>query len=104
MPGSVFWGWFADSYGRRTAMIAIAIGWFRNWMMIIGNVICLFALGLSKNYYLSLIIRLIHGLVDGGLGVSKTILADLCNDSNITIGTGMIFVGGAIGGFALFPS
>ena len=59
---------------------------------------CLLALGLSQNYYLSLAIRLIHGLTDGGLGVCKTIVADLCNDSNIMIGTGQIFVGAAIGG------
>ena len=25
IPGSVFWGWFADSYGRRSAMIIISI-------------------------------------------------------------------------------
>ncbi|KNB43735.1 MFS general substrate transporter [Blastocystis sp. subtype 4] len=89
VPGSVFWGWFADCYGRRTTMIVTSIG----------NVVCLFSLGLSKNYYVSLVIRLLHGLIDGGLGVSKTIMADLCTDSNITIGTGMIFVGGAVGGF-----
>ena len=25
IPGSIFWGWFADSYGRRSAMIIISI-------------------------------------------------------------------------------
>lgn len=38
------------------------------------------------------------------LGVCKTIVADLCNDSNIMIGTGQIFVGAAIGGYISLPS
>ena len=66
--------------------------------------VCLLALGLSQNYYLSLAIRLLHGLIDGGVGVCKTIVADLCNDSNIMIGTGQIFVGAAIGGYISLPS
>jgi singapore isolate B (sub-type 7) whole genome shotgun sequence assembly, scaffold_8 len=66
--------------------------------------VCLLSLGLSQNYYLSLAIRLLHGLIDGGLGVCKTIVADLCNDSNIMIGTGQIFVGAAIGGYISLPS
>ena len=66
--------------------------------------VCLLSLGLSQNYYLSLAIRLLHGLIDGGLGVCKTIVADLCNDSKIMIGTGQIFVGAAIGGYISLPS
>ena len=60
---------------------------------------CIFSLGISKNYYASLAIRFLHGLVDGGLGVCKTIMADLSNDRNIAIGTGMLFVGSTIGGY-----
>ena len=66
--------------------------------------VCLLSLGLSQNYYLSLAIRLLHGLIDGGVGVCKTIVADLCTDSNIMIGTGQIFVGAAIGGYISLPS
>ena len=92
IPGSFFWGWFADHYGRRTAMINITIG----------NTFCIFGLGFSKNYYFSLFIRLIHGMIDGGLGVSKTIMADLSNERNISVGTGFLFVGTTIGGYSLF--
>ena len=28
IPGSFFWGWFADHYGRKTAMLAIISGIF----------------------------------------------------------------------------
>lgn len=89
IPGSFLWGWCADHLGRRKSMIFVTIGDF----------FLLLFFGLSKNYYLSLVIRFVHGVVDGLLGLSKTMVADLCNDSNIAIGTGMVFVGGAIGGF-----
>lgn len=65
----------------------------------IGNTLCIFGLGFSKNYYLSLFFRFIHGVIDGSLGVCKTIMADLSNDRNIAIGTGFLFVGSTIGGY-----
>ena len=61
------------------------------------NILCIFGLGLSKNYYVSLGIRLIHGLTDGTLGVSKTIIAEISNDRNISLGTSFIFVGLSVG-------
>lgn len=99
IPGSFFWGWFADHYGRRTAMIAITIGIENDLFLTIGDTLCIFSLGFSKSYALSLFIRLIHGMIDGGLGVSKTIMADLSNERNISVGTGFIFVGTTIGGY-----
>lgn len=57
----------------------------------------MFAFGVSKNYYFSLVIRLIHGLADGTLGVNKTIIAELSNSRNISLGTSFIFAGGAVG-------
>ncbi len=89
IPGSFLWGWCADRFGRRKSGI----------LSTIGNFVLILLLGMSKNYYFSLVIRFLHGVADGLLGISKTMVADLCNDSNIAVGTGMIFVGGAIGGF-----
>ena len=88
IPGSFIWGWCADNLGRRKSGVLATIG---NFFLII-------LLGVSKNYFLSLVIRFLHGVTDGNLGIAKTIVADLCNDSNIAIGTGMVFVGGAVGG------
>ncbi|KAK8828911.1 hypothetical protein WA538_000914 [Blastocystis sp. DL] len=85
--GPIFWGWFADQHGRKRAML----------IMILFNILCIFGLGLSKNYYVSLGIRLIHGLTDGTLGVSKTIIAEISNDRNISLGTSFIFVGLSVG-------
>ena len=103
IPGSIFWGWFADSYGRRYAMIIISIRKPRSSFRSSQYGLSVVARSLPE-LLLSLAIRLLHGLIDGGLGVCKTIVADLCNDSNIMIGTGQIFVGAAIGGYISLPS
>ena len=58
---------------------------------------CIFLFGLSKNFYFSLVIRLIHGLADGTLGVNKTIVAELSNSRNISVGTSCIVASGVIG-------
>ena len=64
---------------------------------IIVNVLCVAGLGISQNYYLSLAIRLIHGLADGLLGVTKTILTEMSNEKNVSLGTSFLFIGAAIG-------
>ena len=61
------------------------------------NCICIFFFGVSKNYFFSLLIRLIHGFADGTLGVTKTIIAELSNSRNISLGTSFLFAGGGIG-------
>ena len=61
------------------------------------NVLCIAGLGVSQNYYLSLAIRLIHGLADGLLGVTKTILTEMSNEKNVSLGTSFLFIGAAIG-------
>lgn len=61
------------------------------------NIICISALGFSRNYYLSLVIRLFHGLTDGTLNVTKTIITEISNDRNIALGTSFIFIGISVG-------
>ena len=96
--GAIFWGWYSDQYGRKRAALIIS---FRmnsiHVLLIIVNVICIFALGISRNYYLSLFIRLIHGLSDGLLNVSKTILSELSNDRNTSFVISLNYLGGVIG-------
>lgn len=55
------------------------------------------AFGFSNNYYVGLLCRLLYGLSDGTMNVSKTMLAELSNSRNISLGTSFIFVGSAIG-------
>ena len=54
-------------------------------------------MGLSRNYYLSLVIRLVHGLTDGTLNVTKTIITEISNDRNISLGPSFIFLGISVG-------
>ena len=60
--------------------------------------VCTFAFGLSRSFSRSLVIRFLHGLVDGSLPLAKTIISEISNDKNIAIGTSQFFVGTAIGG------
>lgn len=69
----------------------------------ISNIMCILALGLSRNYYGSLIIRFLHGLLDSSLGVSKTIAADLCNENNMAFGTSLLYTGFGIGRYVYSP-
>ena len=61
------------------------------------NVICTSGLGISSNYILTLIIRLIHGFADGALNVTKTMIAEISNERNLPLGTSFVFLGAALG-------
>lgn len=97
IPGCIFWGWYADRRGRKEAMIIILICKGCIPRSSVGNIVCITGFGLSSNYYLSLVIRFIHGLTDGSLGVTKIILAEISNDRNISLGSSFFFVSVAVG-------
>ena len=63
---------------------------------------CIVIFSFSTNYVASVIIRLIHGLLDGVLPIVTAIVSEISNERNIALGTSSIFVGVAIGGFAYF--
>lgn len=67
-----------------------------NWQ---GNVFCMVIFSFSTNYIASVIIRLIHGLLDGVIPIAKAIVSEISNERNIALGTSSIFVGMAIGGY-----
>ena len=64
--------------------------------------LCIVIFSFSTNYVASVIIRLIHGLLDGVLPIAIAIVSEISNERNIALGTRSIFVGVAIGGFAYF--
>lgn len=74
-------------------------GILTNWQ---GNVFCMVIFSFSTNYVASVIIRLIHGLLDGVIPIAKAIVSEISNERNIALGTSSIFVGIAIGGYMLF--
>lgn len=91
------WGWFADQHGRKKAMILMNMCNNCCFLLTIVNFFCIFFFGISKNYYFTLVIRLIHGLADGTLVINKTMISELSNSRNISLGTSFIFVGGFVG-------
>ena len=61
---------------------------------------CIVIFSFSTNYIASVVIRLIHGLLDGVIPIAKTIVSEISNERNIALGTSSIFVGVAIGGYS----
>lgn len=61
------------------------------------NVISVVTFGFSNNYWVGILARLLYGLSDGTMNVSKTMLAELANSRTISLSTSFIFVGSAIG-------
>lgn len=63
---------------------------------------CIIAFGFCDRIKLALVIRIIHGLIDGTIPISKTIQAEIANRNNIAFVSGLFFIGSSIGGLALF--
>ena len=96
--GTNFWFvWKKTCHGCNIDMYEFVI--LTNWQ---GNVFCIVIFSFSTNYVASVIIRLIHGLLDGVLPIVTAIVSEISNERNIALGTSSIFVGVAIGGFAYF--
>ncbi|KAK8803491.1 hypothetical protein WA158_001185 [Blastocystis sp. Blastoise] len=87
IPGSLFWGWFADRYGRRKCFLISLICIF----------ICMNAFGLTMNFYGSVAIRVIWGFANGILGATKTYISEICTDHTQAFGFALF---SAIGGVA----
>lgn len=87
IPGFLFWGWVADRFGRKPSLLYQSLG----------TIVMMILFGLSKNLWVGLAIRFLWGFFDCSLGVLKTLITELCNDKNISLGTGALFVGAGIG-------
>lgn len=100
--GSLFWGWLADKIGRRPCMIAGIVG------SLIASLVFMF----STSYEQAIIARLLWGLLNANIGICKTYLSEVCDDTNqgkaftyyeLISGSGSLF-GPAIGGFLAQPA
>lgn len=100
--GAMAWGWMADTYGRRRAML---------WGLL-GTVLSCLAYGASGNFGMALAAKFSWGLLNGNVGVTKTALAELTDETNqarafsfIGIATGLgRVVGASLGGMLAQPA
>ena len=53
------------------------------------NSIVMILFGLSTNFYLAISLRLLWGVMDGYLGICKTILSEVCSPDMLPITTGL---------------
>ena len=91
VPGNFFWGWFADRYGRRLAVI----------LSIIGVIISINIFGLADNFAVAFVGRLLWGFLNGNLGIAKTYISEICNDYTQTFGFSIFQTIGGISSYVV---
>ena len=101
--GSVCWGWISDRIGRKVTLLIclLCIGYFGCYSRIV-NMVCLIWLGFCNRLKVALVIRLIHGLIDGTIPVTKAIQAEISTPKTIAFVSSLFFVGGSVGGYNCF--
>ncbi|GAB4855225.1 Protein ZINC INDUCED FACILITATOR-LIKE 1 [Ancistrocladus abbreviatus] len=99
---SVFWGIFADRYGRKPVMIIGII------IVVIFNTL----FGLSVNFWMAITTRFLLGSLNGLLGPIKAYATEICRDEYQSLGLSTIstawgiglIIGPAIGGLLAQPA
>ncbi|XP_056019007.1 uncharacterized protein LOC125663922 isoform X2 [Ostrea edulis] len=100
--GSFFWGWLSDRMGRKPVML----------MTIFGNGFFCLLFGFTINLPMALVTRFFAGLTNGSVGIAKTILYEISDDTNQAIGMSIlsmswgagIILGPAAGGLLASPA
>lgn len=99
---SVLWGYLTDTFGKKNTAILTAV------LLLIMTL----TFGFSHNFYWAVTARFLQGCAQGQIIVSKSILADVCDDSNMAFGLSVVMtsftvgivVGPSVGGFLVFPN
>ena len=63
---------------------------------IVGTICAILLFGFSKYFWVALLARFLWGLLNGNLGVVKTALTELCDDSNQAAGFAILGVNGGV--------
>jgi MFS family permease len=96
--GSMLFGWLSDKYGRRPIMIG----------GLVGTTVTILLFGFSSSYWMALSARSLWGFLNANVGIAKTYMAEICDDTNqakglatLGFGTGLArliapVVGGAL--------
>lgn len=85
--GSILWGWVSDAYGRRVALLCGICGTLLS--------VCLF--GFSTSFAMANTARFMWGLLNGNIGVAKTYMSEICDDSTQARGMALIAAQGGLG-------
>lgn len=100
--GAFFWAWFADRFGRKPAL---------QWGLL-SSAIAVVLFGLSPSFSFAVAVKILWGFLNGNVGVAKTALSELCDDTNsakafsyigVATGAGRV-IGPIIGGFLSQPA
>ena len=97
IPGCLYWGWHADRFGRKPALIIITLSIYLFILALyVVNSILMIAFGFTTNFAVAITIRFIWGVADGYLGICKTILSEICSEDMLPVTTGCMFISMAL--------
>ena len=85
--GNFMWGLISDRYGRRIALLA----------GLLGTSVAAFLFGFSPNFVMAVISRFLWGFLNGNIGVSKTYMSEITDDTNNARGMALFAVVGGVG-------
>eukprot|EP00937_MAST-01D_sp_MAST-1D-sp2_P006963 g6963.t1 len=85
--GSMLWGWLADRIGRRPCLLC----------GVCGTIFAVLLFGFSTSFAQAVTARLLWGLLNGNIGVAKTMMAEICDDTNQARGMALIAAQGGFG-------
>ncbi|XP_065670983.1 uncharacterized protein LOC136089194 [Hydra vulgaris] len=80
---SLFWGYFADKYGKKKLLFISSIF----------TAITTLAFAFSRSFIWALVTRLLQGASMGVVVITKSILVDICDDTNISLAFSILFTG-----------
>ena len=100
--GSLAWGWASDTLGRRPCLLAGICGTLGSVMLF----------GFSRSFGMACLARFMWGALNGNIGVAKTYMSEICDDSTQARGMALIaaqggfgrLVGPALGGLLAEPA
>ena len=102
LPGSVFWGWLADKYGRKKPLTIIVFCLYTQPNSPLVDAICVLSFAFLQNYYIAVAVRFVWGFLDGHYPLIKTLATDYSTEANVALYTSFLFVSVSCGKWLLF--